>query len=134
MLFIFKRHMPINSAFIIVILIWSTTPLAIQWSGQNVSFLFGVASRMSIGLVLILCLHAMLRKNIRRDRTALTMYLVGGVSLWVAMTCVYWAAQYIPSGWISVLFGTTPIVTGFFALLWLDERIFTSFKLLCRDP
>jgi drug/metabolite transporter (DMT)-like permease len=46
------------------------------------------------------------------------------------MSCVYWAARYIPSGWISVLFGTTPIVTGVFAMLWLNEKAFTPIKLL----
>jgi len=120
----------IIAAYATVVLIWSTTPLTIQWSSVGVNFLFGVASRMSIGVTLLLCLHLILRKKIRRDKTALHMYLAGGISLWIAMSGVYWGAQYIPSGWISVLFGTTPIVTGLFAMLWLNENIFTPIKLL----
>lgn len=122
--------MPIPAAFAAVVLIWSTTPLAIQWSGRDISFLFGLAGRMVIGVGLLLCLHFLLQKKIRRDSAALRMYIAGGVPLWVAMSCVYWAAQYIPSGWISVLFGTTPVMTGLFAMIWLNERVFTPFKLL----
>jgi drug/metabolite transporter (DMT)-like permease len=120
----------ILAAYAAVVLIWSTTPLTIQWSSVEVNFLFGVASRMVIGVSLLLCLHLMLRKKIRRDKTALHMYLAGGFSLWLAMSGVYWGAQYIPSGWISVLFGTMPIVTGLFAMLWLNENIFTPVKLV----
>ncbi len=122
--------MQILAAYAAVVLIWSTTPLTIQWSSVGINFLFGVASRMVIGLTLLLCLHVILRKKIRRDKTALHMYLAGGISLWLAMSGVYWGAQYIPSGWISVLFGTTPIVTGLFAMLWLKENSFTPVKLM----
>ncbi len=122
--------MQILAAYAAVVLIWSTTPLTIQWSSVGVNFLFGVASRMVIGVTLLLCLHLILRKKIRKDKAALHMYLAGGFSLWVAMSGVYWGAQFIPSGWISVLFGTTPIVTGLFAMLWLNENIFTPIKLL----
>jgi drug/metabolite transporter (DMT)-like permease len=38
------------------------------------------------------------------------------------MTAVYWSSQFIPSGWISVLFGLAPIVTGVMATLWLPEK------------
>jgi drug/metabolite transporter (DMT)-like permease len=120
----------ILAAYTAVVLIWSTTPLTIQWSSVEVNFLFGVASRMVIGVSLLLCLHLVLRKKIRKDKIALHMYLTGGCSLWLAMSGVYWGAQYIPSGWISVLFGTTPIVTGLFAMLWLNENVFTPVKLM----
>ena len=122
--------MQILAAYTAVVLIWSTTPLTIQWSSVEVNFLFGVASRMVIGVSLLLCLHLVLRKKIRKDKIALHMYLTGGCSLWLAMSGVYWGAQYIPSGWISVLFGTTPIVTGLFAMLWLNENVFTPVKLM----
>ena len=47
-----------------------------------------------------------------------------------AMSCVYWAAQYIPSGLISVVFGLSPIATGAMAALWLGERALTPVRLL----
>ena len=121
--------MPIPAAFTAVVLIWATTPLAIQWSGRDVSFLFGLSSRMVIGLVILLALHLLLRKPIPLDSQAQRVYLAGGLGLFTAMTCVYWAAQYMPSGWISVIFGLTPIATGVMATIWLNEKTFTAAKL-----
>jgi len=46
------------------------------------------------------------------------------------MSCVYWSAQFIPSGLISVLYGLTPMVTGVLASLWLGERAFSPARLL----
>jgi drug/metabolite transporter (DMT)-like permease len=39
----------VPAAYIGIILIWSTTPLAIQWSGTEVGYLFGITSRMMLG-------------------------------------------------------------------------------------
>ena len=47
-----------------------------------------------------------------------------------AMMSVYWAAQYISSGLISVLYGLTPMVIGLFAALWLDEPFFQPSKII----
>ena len=46
----------IQASYLAVVVIWSTTPLAIQWSGRGVSYLFGVTSRMVIGLAVSLLL------------------------------------------------------------------------------
>jgi drug/metabolite transporter (DMT)-like permease len=45
------------------------------------------------------------------------------------MLSVYWGAQYIPSGLVSVVFGLTPIFTGLFAALWLAERAVTPLRI-----
>ena len=49
-------------------------------------------------------------------------YLAAGLGIFLAMTSVYWSSQFIPSGWISVLFGLAPIVTGLLATFLLAER------------
>ncbi|HLF97561.1 MAG TPA: EamA family transporter, partial [Methylococcaceae bacterium] len=41
--------MRVPLAYIGVILLWATTPLAIKWSGEGPGFLFGVTGRMAIG-------------------------------------------------------------------------------------
>lgn len=53
--------MSVPTAFIGVIIIWSTTPLAIKWSTEGPGFLFGVTSRMVIGVVLCILLMQALR-------------------------------------------------------------------------
>lgn len=122
--------MSVPTAYIGVVLIWSTTPLAIKWSGEGPGFLFGVAARMWIGALVCVLLLTLLSRALPRDPRALKSYLAGGIGVFGAMTSVYWGAQYIPSGLISVLFGLTPIVTGLMAVWWLQERALTVPKLL----
>ncbi len=111
--------MSIPAAFIGIILIWSTTPLAIQWSSEGGGFLFGVTARMVLGL--IFCLVAIRIAGVRMPwhTQARAAYLAAGVAIFGAMTLVYWAAQYIPSGWIAVLFGLVPLFTSIFSMLWM---------------
>lgn len=122
--------MRVLAAYLGVILIWSTTPLAIQWSGQGPGYLFGVAARMSIGLGCILLMLALLRLRIPLHRAALRGYLAVAVQIYGSMLATYWSSQFIPSGWISVVFGLTPLITALLAALWLDERSLTPGRLL----
>lgn len=117
--------MSIPLAYIGVIIIWSTTPLAILWSNEGVGFLFGVTSRMVIGAVLALMVAALLGAGMKWHRQALHAYLAAGVGIYGGMLTVYWAAQYIPSGWISVIFGLSPVVTGIMARYWLEGEALT---------
>ncbi|RRQ22458.1 DMT family transporter [Thiohalobacter thiocyanaticus] len=122
--------MSVPAAYLGVILIWSTTPLAIQWSGEGGGFLFGVTARMLLGALLCLALMGALSIPLPRHRRAWTAYLAAGVGIYAAMLSVYWAAQFIPSGLISVVFGLAPIVTGLMAALWLEESAFTPGRVL----
>ncbi len=113
--------MSVPIAYVTVILIWSTTPLAIQWSALGAGFAFAVMARMVIGVALALVLVALWRVGLPLHRRARHSYLVGGLGTFGAMICTYWGAQYIHSGLVSVLFGLTPLITGVLAVFWLDE-------------
>ncbi|HYQ70822.1 MAG TPA: DMT family transporter [Gammaproteobacteria bacterium] len=114
--------MSIPLAYAGVVLIWSTTPLAIQWSGQEVGFLFGITSRMLLGVLAGMAAALVMGIRLPWHAAARRTYLAAGLGMFLAMLSVYWASQYIPSGWISVLFGIAPIVTGVMASRWLGER------------
>lgn len=122
--------MSVPAAYLGVILIWATTPLGIKWSGEGVGFLFGVTGRMAVGLVTCLLLVALFSRRMRWHRRAMQTYLVAGFGIWATMTSVYWSAQHIPSGLISVVFGLTPVVTGTLAAVWLREHAFSIFRVL----
>ncbi|RLJ18558.1 EamA family transporter [bacterium endosymbiont of Escarpia laminata] len=122
--------MSVPAAYLGVILIWGTTPLAIKWSGEGVGYLFGVTGRMVIGVVLALALVQLMRLRMPWHRVARHTYLAAGLGIFVAMLSVYWASQFIPSGWIAVLFGLTPIATGLMARFWLTEQGLTPMRLL----
>jgi drug/metabolite transporter (DMT)-like permease len=116
-------------AYIGVIIIWSTTPLAIAWSSEDVGFVFGVTSRMVIGALLALIVAALLGSGMQWKRRAVLAYVASGLGIYGAMLSVYWAAQYIPSGWISLLFGLSPLFTTIMAYFWLDGEALTRSKL-----
>lgn len=122
--------MSVPAAYIGVVIIWATTPLAIKWSSQDAGFLFGVTSRMVLGVFVCLVLVALMSRRVRWHRKALLTYMIAGLGVWGAMTSVYWASQHIPSGLISVVFGLAPIFTGAMAALWLGERALTAPRLL----
>jgi len=116
-------------SYLSVILIWSTTPLAIQWSGHDVGFQFGVAARMTIGLLALLALLHFMKIALPWHAKARRVYLVSGATLYLAMSFVYWGAQHIPSGWISVVFGLSPIFTSVLASLILKDSTLSVMRL-----
>lgn len=121
--------MSLPAAFVSVILIWSTTPLAIKWSALNVSFSFAVFARMAIGLLLCAALLALFRVRVPLHRRALLAYLAGGLSMFSTMALTYWSSQFVSSGMIAVLFGLSPLITSLGAMLWLKEEALTASKL-----
>ena len=121
--------MSLPAAFTSVILIWSTTPLAIKWSAMGVGFSFAVLSRMVIGTLLCWVVLLVLRIRFPLHRKARLSYLASGLSMFLAMTLTYWSAQFINSGLISVMFGLSPLITSLAAALWLKEEAITPPKL-----
>ncbi|MDI1231613.1 MAG: DMT family transporter [Methylobacter sp.] len=122
--------MRIYLAYISIILLWATTPLAIKWSGEGPGFLFAVTSRMAIGTVCILLMLGLSKQRLLWHRKALKTYFAVAVQIYASMLAVYWAAQFIPSGWISVLFGLLPLMMALLAAIWLGERSLTIGNLL----
>ena len=113
--------MSVPAAYVGVILVWATTPLAIKWSGEGAGFLFGVSSRMMIGALLATMLVVAMRLPFPWHKKARQAYVTVAMMLYGSMLCTYWAIQYLPSGLISVLFGTTPLATAVLAALILEE-------------
>lgn len=122
--------MSVPAAYVGVIVIWSTTPLAVKWSGTGPGFLLAVTARMFIGTLLCMALLKLLRRSMPWDRQARRAYVATLPSIYGAMMCTYWGAQFIPSGLIAVVYGLSPLVTGIMASLWLHERSLTPLKLL----
>lgn len=121
--------MSLPAAFVSVILIWSTTPLAIKWSALGIGFSFAVFSRMAVGMLVCAVLLAIFRIPFPLHRKALHAYLAGGLSMFAAMVLTYWSSQFVSSGMIAVLFGLSPLITSLGAALWLKEEALTPNKL-----
>lgn len=122
--------MSVPAAFLGVVLIWSTTPLAIQWSSQGWGYLFGLSGRMLLGAVVCAVLLQILKPGLPWHREARRTYIAAGVAIYGAMLSVYWGAQFVPSGLIAVLYGLNPLLTGVVAAVLLGEKSFTPGKVM----
>ena len=114
--------MSVPAAYLAIIVIWSTTPLAIKWSGEGTGFIVGVSARMLIGAVLCLLLIRILRIEMPWHKQARQAYMAGAMAVYGAMLCVYWGSQYISSGMLSVIFGLTPLMTGIIVVVLGTEQ------------
>lgn len=117
-------------AYLTVVLLWGTTPLAVQWSTEGVDLVFALGARTLIGLLLSYFWMRWSGVDISYEPKALKLYAVSLLGTVGAMYAIYWSSQYIASGLISVLFGLAPIVGGIFASVWLTERFFSPTKLI----
>lgn len=123
------KKVSVLSAYVGVIVIWSTTPLAIRLSNESFTPIASATLRMLVALVFALGLAFLLQRGGLRLWQHRKVYLAASVGIFPNMPLVYWAAEYIPSGLISVLFGLSPLVTGLAARYILGEG-FTARRML----
>ncbi len=117
--------MAIPIAYASVIIIWSTTPLAVQWSNDSVSPIAAVLLRMGLAWFFVLLLTAVMRVKNLDLRGNWKLYAAGSLGLFPNMVLVNTAAEYIPSGLIALIFGTSPFLVALFAHFMLGEKYLT---------
>lgn len=122
--------MAVLFAYFSVVLIWATTPLAIQWSSDSLSFIAAAAARMAIALAMALLIHGLLRKSLSTYWQHARIYFAASISIFPNMPVVYWGVQFIPSGLVAVIFAMSPFVTGLMTLLLLKQNPFTLKKVV----
>jgi drug/metabolite transporter (DMT)-like permease len=116
--------------YIAVIIIWSTTPLAIKLSNDSVSPIAAAGLRMVLAASCALVIVAVWRRARFLDKRNLKSYFIASLGLFPNLPLVYYAAQYIPSGLIAVIFAVSPFVMGVAAYVILGEKILTPRKVL----
>ncbi len=106
------------AAYLALVLIWSTTPLVVVLSLQEVQAVWVLSIRL--GLALLCAIMVMHWQGLRLSwgREAVVAYAWGALSVFVAMLCTYLGAQGLPSGLIAVLFGMAPLIVALLSL-WL---------------
>ena len=118
--------MAVLFAYLSVVLIWATTPLTIQWSSDSLSFVAAAAARMTLALGIALAIHALLRQSLTTYVVHYKIYFAASIGIFPNMPVVYWAAQYIPSGLMAVIFSMSPFVTGVISIVLLKQNPFTA--------
>ena len=117
-------------SYVAIILIWSTTPLAIKWSIVGVDYITGLSIRMFIGSSILILLALILRTKIPLDRNSLKVYLASSLGIFGAMFLVYWGAQGINSGLISVIYGLSPMITSIITSTIFQQEEMTIGKII----
>ncbi len=108
--------------YMAVILIWSTTPLAIKLSSDSVSAHAAVLLRMAVALFLAMIVVAVWQKRSMLKVRNIKIYTAAGLGLFPNMSLVYLAAESMSSGMIAVIFALTPVVSGLMASIVLKEK------------
>lgn len=112
-------------AYIGVIIVWASTPLAISISNRGFSLWAAGAFRMAIAVVVLLPIVWLRPAPFWQARKFILSYMTGALGVLPNTLLVYWAAQYVPSGLISVAFSLSPFVIGLLSLLLLRDGGFT---------
>ncbi len=119
--------MRIYLAYGTVVLIWSTTPLGISISNHDFGFMGAICWRMTLGVVIAYCIL-----RLRGERLALRAhwqsYALAGMGIFPSMALVYWSAQWVPSGLISVMFAASPFCVGLLSYFLLQQESLTVSK------
>lgn len=113
--------MLVRLTYVLVILIWATTPLAIKLGGASFAPMAGLTLRIALAFSIgsVICtVSGYASLNIRKHWP---LYLAASISLFPNMALVYMAAQYISSGLIALLFGLSPLFTAAMSRLILGE-------------
>src|SRR3954447_19207697 len=105
------------SLYALLVLIWSSTWVAIKIGLEDAPALLGAGIRFALAGALLLAFAAARRRALRTD--ALLALMLRLLPFAMTYGLVYWCEQYIPSGLTAVLFGVMPLYTAVLAALLL---------------
>jgi drug/metabolite transporter (DMT)-like permease len=117
--------MSVPIAYTGVILIWATTPLAVQWSNDSLSPIAAVTYRMALACALALGICLWMKNTALDFRRNWKVYGVASIGLFPNMPLVNTAAQFIPSGMMAIVFGLSPFFVAMMSQWILGERVMT---------
>lgn len=98
--------------YILLVFIWSTTPLAIVWSVADINLYWALLLRFLIALPLSALLLLVLKIQLPFNRQAIHSYIAGAFSLVGSQLFTYAATDYLSSGVLALMFGLAPIMAG----------------------
>ncbi|MFZ5560878.1 MAG: DMT family transporter [Pseudomonadota bacterium] len=102
----------ITAAYLGLVVIWSTTPLAMVVSLRDFDPLWALALRMLLAAVLAHAVMRLARQRLGVGAVALQRYAIGALSMFGAMLFTYLGARHLASGMVAILFGMSPLLVG----------------------
>ncbi len=117
-------------AYLVVIAVWATTPLAIKLSSEYYAPMAAASLRFLLACAIACCLIALFRGGSSLKRTHWKAYLVASLGIFPNMPLVYMATGYISSGLVSVMMATAPFIMGALSIFVLRQNPFTPLRML----
>ena len=108
--------MPIFLSYIIVVIIWSTTPLAIYFSNDSLTSIAAVNMRMLLAFAFAVTLTVAGFRQSFLIKRHWKLYACASIGIFPNMPLVYASAEYIDSSMISVIFALSPFVIALFVI------------------
>ncbi|MDM1341355.1 DMT family transporter [Acinetobacter pseudolwoffii] len=116
------------SIYVLLVLIWAATPLAIVWSVAEIHPMWVLIIRYFGASIIALFLLKIMRDPLPFDSTSMKSYLAGSLNLIGAQLFIYLAANYLTSGLMALIFGFSPLIAGLIGhvilkthkLIWLQ--------------
>jgi probable blue pigment (indigoidine) exporter len=122
--------MAVKLTYFLVIIIWTTTPLAIKLGGDTLAPMASLSLRIVIAFLVgsaICTVGGIAGLNIKKHGK---VYFAGSIGLFPNMALIYFAAEYISSGLIALMFGLTPFFTAILARPILGENTLLPRKII----
>ena len=104
----------------LLVLIWSSTWVAIKIGLEDCPPLLGAGLRFSLAGLMLLAVAAIQRRPLRTDRLLAAVLALAPFAF--AYGLVYWGEQYVPSGLAAVLFGILPLYTAVLGSVLLHDE------------
>ncbi|QIO04881.1 DMT family transporter [Acinetobacter shaoyimingii] len=101
-----------TSIYVLLVLVWATTPLAIVWSVEEVHPMWVLLIRYFGASIIALFILKVRNDPLPFDQISLKSYVAGSLNLIGAQLFIYLAANYLTSGLMALLFGFSPLVAG----------------------
>ena len=106
--------------YALLVLIWSSTWVAIKIGLEDCPPLLGAGIRFAAAGLVLLAITAARRRPLRTDVRLAAVLALFPFAL--AYGLVYWGEQYIPSGLAAVLFGVLPLYVAVLGAAFLPDQ------------
>ncbi|MBU9558309.1 DMT family transporter [Burkholderia multivorans] len=115
------------SLYIVTVLIWGTTWIAIKWQLGSVPPPVSIAWRFWLAAAVMFALLRAMRRPARPPRAAWRYLAAQGVALFcLNFLCFYYAERVVPSGLVAVIFSTAPLLNSINGRLFMGRPLRAS--------
>jgi drug/metabolite transporter (DMT)-like permease len=112
------------SLYLLTVLIWGTTWIALKLQLGEVAIPLSIAYRFSLAAAVLFAILLLSRRLQPLDRRGQLLCLAQGLCLFcINFMCFYTASQWIPSGLIAVIFSTATLWNALNARIFMGRRI-----------